>query len=661
MQCCIFTTSERGERMMLDVLLKGLLNPAALVLCITNLLFTFLQNRTDKLQNKFYIYLNVIIALNAICCVVSDLAVPHLTTSDTAYAVERWMEFLYFLLHATLCPAFSLYGILATGNRRHPSLLTHILLGAPFGFTVFITLLTPWTGWVYYYDEMHNVHRGWGNVAFYCAAAFYFVYSIIMLLFLWKGMNKRRRIALLFLVFVVVGGILLQFFIREARCELFAEALGLMGVMIAIESEDDRINIDSGFYNRKALKNDIYTYTIAKLSFHVICVKITNPEIILRATGSQNPDILAEIVADYLKSIVPRYHIYHVTSESFILVLLDSPEERVITTAKEMSARFEQPFRFHDTDIYFNAVIMTAAVPAVLHTPADVIAMADKPIPAKNKKKLMVGNELNYLLRRVAVEEAVQRGLDKGYFEVYYQPTYRIDGTIHGAEALLRLHDPLLGSVFPDEFIPVAEQIGLIDALDEFVFTEVCKFLSTGFLYRYGMDCINVNLSVMHCMQPDFLDHIHQTVEEFAVDKNSVNFEITESVAASDYTVLSSLVTTLKNEGYHFSMDDYGTGYSNMETIFALDFDVVKIDKSILWNSEKSEIGKILLENTVRMVRQMHRGILVEGVETQKQLDMLRDLDVDYIQGYFYSKPIPKDEFMEHLQKAPSRKKVVSR
>ena len=122
-----------------------------------------------------------------------------------------------------------------------------------------------------------------------------------------------------------------------------------------------------------------------------------------------------------------------------------------------------------------------------------------------------------------------------------------------------------------------------------------------------------------------------------------------------------SVVKQLKAAGFRVYMDDYGTGYSNVHSLFAMDFDVVKIDKSIFWNSEKSEIGKILLENTVRMVRQMHRGILVEGVETQKQLDMLRDLDVDYIQGYFYSKPIPKDEFMEHLQKAPSRKKVVSR
>jgi EAL domain-containing protein (putative c-di-GMP-specific phosphodiesterase class I) len=177
----------------------------------------------------------------------------------------------------------------------------------------------------------------------------------------------------------------------------------------------------------------------------------------------------------------------------------------------------------------------------------------------------------------------------------------------------------------------------------------VCKFLSTGFLYRYGMDCINVNLSVMHCMQPDFLDHIHQTVEEFAVDKNSVNFEITESVAANDYSILSNVVSELKGSGFMFSMDDFGTGYSNMSSMFSLDFDIVKIDKSILWGAFESDHGRIILENSVAMIRRMGQQILVEGVETAEQLDLLQKLRVDYLQGYYFSKPLPQDDFVAFI------------
>ena len=153
-------------------------------------------------------------------------------------------------------------------------------------------------------------------------------------------------------------------------------------------------------------------------------------------------------------------------------------------------------------------------------------------------------------------------------------------------------------------------------------------------------------------MQPDFLQQINQIAEKFDIDKRCINFEITESIAASDYGLLSSIVNVLKSEGYQFSMDDYGTGYSNIESIFSLDFDVVKIDKSILWNAEKSELGRIVLENTVHMVRQMHRKILVEGVETSEQISLLDTLGVDYLQGYFFSRPIPKDDFVAYIRKS---------
>ena len=101
-------------------------------------------------------------------------------------------------------------------------------------------------------------------------------------------------------------------------------------------------------------------------------------------------------------------------------------------------------------------------------------------------------------------------------------------------------------------------------------------------------------------------------------------------------------------------MDDYGTGYSNIHSFFSLEFDIVKIDKSILWGAQESEMGRILLESTIRMLRQMGRRILVEGVETQEQIDLLRRLSVDYAQGYYFSKPLPKEQFIhyiEHVQK----------
>ena len=164
---------------------------------------------------------------------------------------------------------------------------------------------------------------------------------------------------------------------------------------------------------------------------------------------------------------------------------------------------------------------------------------------------------------------------------------------------------------------------------------------------KHGMDCINVNLSVIQCIKPGFFEHIMEIVNEYNIEHAMLNFEITESVGAEDYQVLSCVTKKLKSQGFLLSMDDYGTGYSNMEGIFSLDFDVVKIDKSILWSAEKNSNGRIILKNSINMIHDLGCKILVEGVEKKEHIDMLKKLGVDYLQGFFFSKPVPKNKFLE--------------
>ncbi|MBE6877409.1 MAG: EAL domain-containing protein [Ruminococcus sp.] len=624
----------------------------ALLLTFTTLLYTFIQNRTDKPQNKFFISVNCIVLINIITSIITEYAKVQSLVSNKAFILRNIMEYLYFIIHAMLCPLFSMYVIHAVGKQQKLVWHRNILFGGLFFVTEIIAVSNPLTNWVYTFDADRTFHRNWGIYSIYAAAAFYYVYAGVVLMSSWDALTKKRRVSMLYFFLIVMFGVVIQMLNSQIRSELFSEALGLLGVMIAVENENDRIDIDTGFYNRKALLTDIKSHIVNRRKLTVLNIKITNPEIIKRATGTTNMDILSDILADYLKSVIPRYQIYNANPESFILTLVDRQTEKSMEIAQKISRRFTLPFQFNDAEILLNAVIIKADVPEELKNAEDVLSMADQSLPKNNKKNILIGDDLDYLLRRAAVEEAIGRGIAEHSFEVYYQPTYHIKGRLHGAEALIRLHDSVIGNVFPDEFIPIAEQMGTIDILDNFVFSEVCRFLLSGIPDAFHMDCINVNLSVMHCMQPNFIEQINQIASQFGINKRNINFEITESIAASDYGLLSAIVNVLKSEGYQFSMDDYGTGYSNMESIFSLDFDVVKIDKSILWNAEKSEVGRIVLENTVHMVRQMHRKILVEGVETKEQIDLLDTLGVDYLQGYFFSRPVPKEDFVAYISKA---------
>lgn len=293
---------------------------------------------------------------------------------------------------------------------------------------------------------------------------------------------------------------------------------------------------------------------------------------------------------------------------------------------------------------------MLVNVPERAKNVEEVIYIAECPIPELMEERIIEGKSLDWIIRRSAVEKAVTHGLDKGSFEVYYQPTYNIDKTLHGAEALLRMNDKDMGIIYPDEFIPIAEQLGIIDVIDEFVLKEVCKFIFTGIPQKNGMDCINVNLSVLECMKEGFAEYVSGVVEAEGIRKKMINFEITESVAAKDYDHLADVIEQLKHEGFKFSIDDYGTGYSNMSSLFSLGADIIKIDKSILWNAEKSELGMTLLKTSIDMVHKMQKKALMEGVETEQQIEILKKLGCEYLQGYYFSKPLPKNEFISLIE-----------
>jgi EAL domain-containing protein (putative c-di-GMP-specific phosphodiesterase class I) len=523
------------------------------------------------------------------------------------------------------------------------------LIFMPFILTELMALTNPLTHLVYKVDSNLKFQRQWGEIFIYLAALLYFVLAFAVFRTSWKFISGKRKPAMIFLFILVAVGVFMQLLDKNLKVEVLFEAVGFTGVMLSVENEDDRIDFGMGFYNRAALNLDIGSSFRHNRKLSLIILKLNNYDLIDRLIGNDETNTIADIISGYLTSHVKRYHIYVSEKNTFVMTLYDKDKESVDKLAEEIAARFEEPWDYKDFSVLFNSTVMVADIPNQIKSTSEMFYMLDSPALDDNEKNLLKDEDLNFIMRRRAVEDAISRGFAENSYEVYYQPTFRIDGELHGAEALVRLFDKKLGSLYPDEFIPIAEQSGLIDDIDDFVLEEVCRFLGTGIPRKYNIDHINVNLSVIQCMRPRFVETIDEIVERNGIDKKLINFEITETIAASDYETLSKIIERLKDEGFMFSMDDYGTGYSNMSAVFSLDLDVVKIDKSILWGAEKSELGMVILENTIRMIQQMKKKILVEGVETVDHIKLLKKLQVDYLQGFYFSKPITKEEFIDFI------------
>ena len=216
---------------------------------------------------------------------------------------------------------------------------------------------------------------------------------------------------------------------------------------------------------------------------------------------------------------------------------------------------------------------------------------------------------------------------------------------------MIRLKDEKYGFISPEVFIPVAEKSGAIHKIGDFVLEQVCAFIASDEYKKLGMSYIEVNLSVVQCMQPKLANHIMEILTRYGVRPEQLNLEITETAASISQQALEDNIKDLTNMGMKFSLDDFGTGYSNMQRIVKLPFDIIKLDRTFSELYDNPKLG-IVLTNAINMIKAMKMKIVVEGVETEGIYDVAVEEQADILQGYYFSRPVPAGDFQKMLRRS---------
>ncbi len=254
-------------------------------------------------------------------------------------------------------------------------------------------------------------------------------------------------------------------------------------------------------------------------------------------------------------------------------------------------------------------------------------------------------------VRAMAIESALRRALEQQEFELHYQPKVDVhSGAICGAEALLRWQSAQLGSVSPAEFIPVAEQSGLIGAISDWVLQQACVQLATW--RRAGLPAVrvSVNLTAAQLQIPDFANHVQAVLQRTGASADCLGVELTESMVMTDVEAISHTLRALKMAGVQVSLDDFGTGFSSLSCLSRLPIDVVKVDRSFVREVTADAQDVSITRTIIQMTHSLQMRALAEGVETEGELSLLVAAGCDEIQGWWFSKALPADEFAALLQ-----------
>ncbi len=576
--------------------------------------------------------------------------------------VTRLMHILFIGSIEALTVSLFLYVFYLYGAQKRFSKPQLLLFLVPFTVSAVGSLVAP----IYYVvDERGAYSYGPMVYLMYFSIAAYILLIYIFLLI----KNKRSEqfhadvvadfhkakisVAIGLAIWLVVAA--LQFFDKYLLISSIGNCLLLLYIYLCFENPKRYADEETDTLNRQAFHIMVPEMLARKKPFWLVSFTVDDNEQISKSMGYDEMKVILRYAGELLEKSVPGECFYHSRSNTLSVFLSDREQvDALLKTAGSSSFDVECGSGVFTPQYHISVL----ECPKFADTSDDIYDTLDYIMNHHRShdsgKVLWIDentiNDRNYRKQVLAV---LTKAVHSKAFNVIYQPIFSAEeGRFASAEALVRLQDcGELGFISPEVFIPLAEQQGLISEIGSIVFEKVCSFAAENKLWEKGINYIEVNLSGMQSVDPSLPAQLTSVMQKYGVEPKFINLEITETASIGGGEMLDANMKRLRSLGCHFSMDDFGTGYSNLAQMAKVHFELVKLDKSLIWPAfgESPDEAMVILNSCITMILQLGAHIVAEGVETKEQAEFLMKQGVHYLQGYFYSKPVPGEVFLEKL------------
>lgn len=638
---------------------------AALVVMCVLIMSIVYRKMTKGLTNRIFLASVLIAFLAAVFDVFAEMvdAMPN--------SSPFWVCFLhtgFLLLHNAQAPLHVCFiiSLMDTWHKIKQNKILKHMLYIPYLIIALALLTNPLTKAIFTFENGYE--HSWAFYGLYVCTLLYFVADSIYIIKYRSQFNFRKILSLFSMVGLVLIAIVIHLVVPQFRVECFAVAISQLIVSVGIQRPEDFVDSYTGLLKHSAYANDMKRAFKNKKHVNVVMLNIGNYENISNMIGYEASMLLLEYVARHIENITKSLkcycECYFLDRGRYRVVFGENDRDKAVMAAEYIVNDLKVRSRFNGFDINLTPVVVLARCPEEIDNFKSLMTFG-RVFHEKNhyNGRYMLASEV-YNPREFEISNNISKIIEKALaerkFEVYYQPIYNVrEGRFTSAEALLRLRDDEHGFISPEILIPAAEESGEIHEVGRYVFEEVCRFIASDEYKKLGLDYIEVNLSVAECMNADLADDILATMARYNVPHESINLEITETAASFSQRVMMDNLKKLSKAGVEFSLDDYGTGYSNINRVLSLPLKIVKLDKSFVNEQNNAKLW-IFIQNTVKMLKEMNIEVLVEGVETVEMLEVFKKLKCDFIQGYYFSRPVCKDDFVKFIMDSQESKSEVS-
>ncbi len=466
----------------------------------------------------------------------------------------------------------------------------------------------------------------------------------------YKVMNISKRKSIIFMLLALCIASAIQMFNNEYLVVSFALCVAVVYIYMCMENPDDYIDKISGAFNLNAAHVVLNERLKKRDDLNLVTVEIKGIKFINDTFGSTNGTKLLKSVANYLETI-SKGLVFRTTGAAYTLAVFDT-KDNFYQILDKIRERFKYSWKLSDVDTILPVNICVLPDLGITMDSRERFEvqsyfMNDEFMKEHNGFIIIDEEAIERKSKLEMIEAAINKAIETDSVMVYYQPIFNNNkGYFTSAEALMRIKDHEGKFISPDVFIPIAEKNGLILRLGMIVFEKVCSFIEDNDLQNSKLEYIEVNLSVIQCMQHDLADRLLEVMKEHKINNSFIDFEITETAASNSENTLLKNMKKLIDNNSSFSLDDFGSGYSNINYVLDLPISLLKYDKNMVWSYFKNEKGRVIMEYSVDMIKELNMRSLAEGVETKEQYDEVKKMGIEYTQGFYFSKPLPEEEFL---------------
>lgn len=564
----------------------------------------------------------------------------------------------YLIMHVFTIPVYTLFVISLTDtwHKIRQSVRIQVVLWAPFLIVLAAVLINPLVGMIFTVEGGYR--RGSLFFLIYVSIAVYLLFAVYYMIQYRDLTDRTKTIAVMSYIPISVTTMVIQMLSPTTLVEMFGVAISLLLMSVGVQRPEEIMDSDTQFMKYSAYATDMTRGYRNDKHVNVVMLNLGSFSSINAMMGYDFAMLVLGDVAAKIRRINRELDnkgdVYYLDRGRFRIVFSERDRERAVKAADMLVESLEEKTDFNGLDVSINPFVILARCPEELPDFKALMTFGmDFHEKLKYEKRVMHVSDFAHKdafeIQR-NIDKIIENALNFKRFQVYYQPIYSTEkGKFVSAEALLRLFDPNFGFISPEFLVTAAEKSGAIHRIGDYVLEEVCRFIASSEFQPLGLEYIEVNLSVTQCMRSNLAEEILAIMEKYQVSTEKINFEITETAASHAQEIMSQNLNKLTAAGISFSLDDYGTGYSNIKRVVQLPLKIIKLDKTFV-DEQGNPKMRVVLKNTVAMLKDMNMEIVVEGIETQEMLDFFTSLQCDFIQGYFFSKPLPKPEFIYFLK-----------